>query len=82
MPVSSSTSSGEIITLRSLNLLVRQEFLTLKLHTMILDCANKSFNAIPHLLICMRQLRIIEYVQSKRSAKISNMESFATIINE
>ena len=49
---------------------------------MILDCANKSFNAIPHLFICMRQVRIIESVQSKQTAKISNVESFATIVNK
>ena len=49
---------------------------------MILDCVNKSFNAIPHLVICMRQLRIVEYVHRQRSAKISNMESFAAIVKE
>ena len=68
------------LTLSLLNLLVHQEYLALKLHTMILDCANKSFNAISHLLICMRQLRIIEYVQRQQTAKTSNMESFATIV--
>ena len=36
---------------------------------MILGCASKSFKAIPHLFICMRQLRIIEYVQSQRTPK-------------
>ena len=59
---------------------MHQESLALKLHTIILDCVNKSFNAIPHLFICMRQLRIIEYVQRQRTAKTSNMESFATIV--
>ena len=49
---------------------------------MILDCANKSFNAIPRLFICMRQLRIIENVQSQQTAKSSNTESLATIVNE
>ena len=49
---------------------------------MILDCANKSFNAVPHLLTCMRQLRIMEYVHRLQTAEASNMEGFATIVNE
>ena len=49
---------------------------------MILDCASKSFNEIPRLFICLGQLRIIEYIQSQRTGKKSNMESFATIVNE
>ena len=82
--MSSATSSTdpEVIIHSLLNLLVHQESLALKLPTMILDCTNKSFNAIPHLCICMGQLRIIEYVQRKRTAKTSNMRSFATIVNE
>ena len=47
---------------------------------MILDSINKSFSAIPHLFICMTQLRIIEYVQRQQNAKTSNMESFAAIV--
>ena len=43
---------------------------------------SKSFNVNPCLFICLGQLRIIEYVQSQRTAKASNMESFATIVNE
>ena len=66
----------EVITHSLLNLLEYQEALVLKLHTMILNCVNKSFKAIPHLFICMRQLKIIEYVQRQRTAKASNMESF------
>ena len=42
---------------------------------MILDCASKSFNVISRFFICMRQLRIIDYVQSQRTAKASSMES-------
>ena len=82
--MSSSTSSvtREVITHSLLNLLLHQESLALKLYAMILDCVNKSFNATPHFFICMRQLRIIEYVQRQRTAKTSNMESFATIVNE
>ena len=49
---------------------------------MTLDCANKSFNAIHHFFICMRQLRIIEYVQRQRTAKTSNIDSFAAIVNK
>ena len=49
---------------------------------MILDCASESFNVIPRLFICLGQLRIIEYVQSQRTAKVSNMESFATTAND
>ena len=48
---------------------------------MILDRVKKSFNVIPRLFICLGQLRIIEYVRSQRTAKTSNMESFATIVN-
>ena len=33
---------------------------------MILEYASKSFNAIPGLFICMRQLRITEYVQNQQ----------------
>ena len=49
---------------------------------MILDCASTSFNAIPRLFICMKQLRIIKYVQSQQTAKTFNTESFATIVDE
>ena len=49
---------------------------------MILDSVSKSFNVIPRLVICLGQLRIIEYVQSQRITKTSNTESFATIVNE
>ena len=52
------------------------------LHNMILDCVTNSFNVIPHLFICSRELRIIEYVQSQRTTKTSNMESFRTIVNK
>ena len=55
---------------------------TLKLHNMILDCVTNSFNVIPRLFICSRELRIIEYVQSQETTKTSNMESFATIVNK
>ena len=49
---------------------------------MILDCVNKSFKAIPHLFICMRQLRIIEYVQRQQTAETSNIKGLAKIVNE
>ena len=61
-----------------LNLLVHQEYLALKPHNMTLECVN----AVPHLFICMRQLRIIEYVQRQRTAKTSNIDSFAAIVNK
>ena len=61
---------------------MHQEYLALKLYAMILDCVSKSFNATPHFFICMTQLRIIEYVKRQRTAKTSNMESFATTVNE
>ena len=35
----------------------------------------ESFNVISRFFICMRQLTIIDYVQSQRTAKTSNMES-------
>ena len=35
----------------------------------------ESFNVISRFFICMRQLTIIDYVQSQRTAKTCNMES-------
>ena len=49
---------------------------------MILDCVSKSFKVIPRLFIWLGQLRIIEYVQSQQIVKMSNMESFARIVNK
>ena len=82
VPLPQVPLTWEVITHSLRNLLVHQESLVLKLHTMILDCVNKSFNVIPHLFICMRQLRIIEYVQRQRTAKTSNVQRFATIVDE
>ena len=48
---------------------------------MILDCLSKTFKVIPLLFICLG-LGIIEYVQRPRTPKTSNMESFATVVNE
>ena len=41
---------------------------------------HERVNVIPRLIICLGQLRSIEYVQNQRTAKTSNMESFATAL--
>ena len=56
-------------------------FQGVKFQTMILHCVSKTFNVIPQLFICLGR-RIIEYVQSQRNAKTSNMKSFESIVNE